>query len=149
MAIRSALAVLFATSAAALTLAAPAAATPPEGQVVRTDLAKYDVPFALPGTPPGPSTVIVQQLLLKPPSSSGWHTHEGFEVSLVARGTVVLQTTTNCAGTTYGVGQAVVIPGGVPHRVANTSTQDAEAIVTYTLPAGVPARGDAPNACAG
>ncbi|MCX5045491.1 cupin domain-containing protein [Aldersonia sp. NBC_00410] len=83
-----------------------------------------------------------------PPSSSGWHTHEGLEVSLVTRGNVVLQTSTNCAGTTYGTGQVVVIPAGVPHRVANTSTRDAEALVTYTLPAGIPARNDAPNACA-
>ncbi|RUP35033.1 MAG: cupin domain-containing protein [Mycolicibacterium sp.] len=132
-------------------LSAPvAAATPPEGDVVRTDLARGDtaVPVEI-VTGGAPSTLIVQGLKLAPGASSGWHTHPGTEYSAINTGGVVLQTADNCAGTEFGSGQAVFIPAGVPHRVANDGAGAAEVVVTYTVPVDVPLRVDAPDACAG
>ena len=94
-----------------------------------------------------PSTLLVQSLILKPGSSSGWHTHAGPEYSVITAGTVALQTADHCAATSYTTGQAVFIPAGVPHRVANEGVVDADVVVNYTLPVGAPARADSPDVC--
>ncbi len=132
-------------------LSAPiAAATPPEGDVVRTDLARGDTTAPVEIVTGGaPSTLIVQGLNLAPGASSGWHTHPGAEYSAINTGGVLLQTAGNCAGAEFASGQAVFIPAGLPHRVANENTGAAEVVVTYTVPADVPLRVDAPDACAG
>lgn len=127
-----------------------AGATPPEGDVVRTDLARGDTTAPVEIVTGGaPSTLIVQGLKLAPGASSGWHTHPGTEYSAINTGGVVLQTADNCTETEFTSGQAVFIPAGVPHRVANENAGAAEVVVTYTVPADVPLRGDAPDACAG
>lgn len=133
---------------AAGVLAASAHATPAEGDVVRTDLANgaTDAPISI-VTNGEPSTLTIQSLLLKPGSSSGWHTHPGPEYSVVNRGTLVVQTIVDCMLDDVGAGRAVFIPAGVAHRVANVSDHDAEAVVTYTLPVGLPVRDDAAAAC--
>ena len=92
--------------------------------------------------------MIVQSLLLRPASSSGWHAHPGPEYSAITSGTVAVQSATDCAVRQYGAGQAVFIPAGVAHRVANDSGQDAEVVVTYTVPVEVTVREDEPDACA-
>ena len=129
-------------------LAASAHATPAEGEVVRTDLAagSTETPISI-VTSGAPSTLTVQNLVLKPGSSSGWHTHPGPEYSVISRGTVLVQTVSDCVSGDVAAGRVVFIPGGVAHRVANVSDHDDEAVVTYTLPVGMPARGDAPAAC--
>jgi quercetin dioxygenase-like cupin family protein len=129
-------------------IAAPtAAATPAEGDVERTDLAggTTSEPVLIDTT--GPTTLYIQELLLHPPSSSGWHTHPGPEHTVITGGTVSIQTAQQCASTPYLAGQAIFIPAGVPHIVRNDSPHDANAVVTYTLPADVPVRADAPPAC--
>jgi quercetin dioxygenase-like cupin family protein len=128
--------------------AATAHATPAEGDVVRTDLAKgtTEAPVAIATN--GPSTLIVQDLVLKPGSSSGWHTHPGPEYSVIDAGAVALQTGADCAVTEFGSGQAVFIPAGVPHRVANGAAGDAHVVVTYTVPADAVLRADSPDVCA-
>lgn len=137
----------FLALAGALITAPHAAATPVEGDVERTDLATgtSSEPVMIETT--GPTTLYVQELLLHPPSSSGWHTHPGVEHTVITGGTVTLQTAELCAPTPYLAGQAVVIPAGVPHIVRNDSPHDANAVVTYTLPADAPVRADAPPAC--
>lgn len=140
---------LAATTAAALAvIAAPSAtATPAEGDVERTDLAQGTSSEPVRVDTIGPTTLYVQELLLHPPSSSGWHTHPGPEHTVIIDGTVSIQTAQQCASTLYLAGQAVFIPAGVPHIVRNDSPHDANAVVTYTLPAGAPVRADAPAAC--
>lgn len=134
----------------AMVSAPVAGATPPEGDVVRTDIARGDTTAPVDiDTGGAPSTLIVQGLKLAPGASSGWHTHPGPEYSAINSGGVVLQTAGNCAGTEFDSGQAVFIPAGVPHRVANEAEGAAEVVVTYTVPADVPLRVDAPDACAG
>ncbi|KUI28008.1 cupin [Mycobacterium sp. IS-1742] len=126
-----------------------AAATPPEGDVVRTDLAKGETgqPVSISTAPGQQSTLLVQDLQLRPGSSSGWHTHPGPEHSVITEGTVELQTAADCAVVPYGAGQAVFIPAGLAHRVANTGPHDAGVVATYTVPTGAPVRGDSPDVC--
>ena len=126
----------------------PAHATPAEGDVIRTDLAKgnTDAPVSI-VTDGVPSTLLVQSLLIKPGASSGWHTHPGTEFSAIKAGTVTVQSGPACVRTEYTAGQAVFIPAGVPHRVDNDGDHDAEVIVTYTVPLDAPVRGDVPDAC--
>jgi len=135
-------------AASAMAAAPSATATPAEGDVERTDLAKGTTsePVVI-DTQGRPTTLYVQELLLHPPSSSGWHTHPGLEHTVVTGGSVSIQTAQQCAPTPYLAGDAVVIPAGVPHIVRNDSPHDANAVVTYTLPADLPVRDDAPAAC--
>ncbi|WP_441963029.1 cupin domain-containing protein [Mycolicibacterium houstonense] len=140
-------AVLVGVIAACLS-AAPAAATPAEGEVERTDLGKGTTTTPIWVVTAGqPTTLYVQSLRLKPGSSSGWHSHSGPEQSVITEGAVVLQTATSCDPATYAAGEVVVIPAGVIHKVDNDAAEDADVVVTYTLPAEAPVREDRPAAC--
>jgi quercetin dioxygenase-like cupin family protein len=132
----------------AVMAAATAGATPPDGDGARTDIAKGTTETPVSITTDGPTTLIVQGLVLPPGASSGWHTHPGSELSVITGGSVALQTATACGPVTYGAGQAVFIPEGVPHRVVNETGSDAQVVLTYTLPVDAPVRGDAPDVCA-
>jgi quercetin dioxygenase-like cupin family protein len=123
-------------------------ATPPDGDITRTDIARGDTLAPVSINTDGNATLLVQGLRLGPSASSGWHTHPGPEVSVITIGTVVLQTAAECVPVNYGAGQAVFIPAGVPHLVANEAGQDAHVVVTYTLPVNAPVRGDSPDVCA-
>ena len=134
--------------AAALALAGSASATPAEGDVQRTDLAKgtTDTPISI--VTNGEETAFyVQSLVLKPGASSGWHAHPGPEQSVITEGTVFVQTSANCIPVAYSAGQTVFLPAGTPHVVANRGPGDADVVVTYTLPADRTVRDDAPAAC--
>ncbi|MEW5809726.1 MAG: cupin domain-containing protein [Actinomycetota bacterium] len=123
-----------------------AGATPAAGDIERTDLAQGTTEAPVVVVSVGqPTTLYVQDLVLRGAASSGWHTHPGPEYTVIEEGTVFVQSATNCAPVLYTKGQAVFIPGGVPHVVRTES--DAHAVVTYTLPADRPVRDDAPAAC--
>ncbi|BBX32170.1 cupin [Mycolicibacterium mageritense] len=129
-------------------LSASAGATPAEGDVERTDLAKGTTTSPIWIVTAGqPTTFYVQNLVLKPGARSGWHAHPGPEQSVITRGAVVLRTAANCAPVVYTEGQAVFILGGIAHEVVNEGTADAEVVVTYTLPADAAPREDAPAIC--
>jgi quercetin dioxygenase-like cupin family protein len=133
---------------AALVLSGPAAATPAEGDVQRTDLAKgtTDTPISI--VTNGEETAFyVQSLVLKPGASSGWHAHPGPEQSVVTEGTVFVQTAANCIPVAYSAGQTVFLAAGTPHVVANRGPGDADVVVTYTVPADRAVRDDVPAAC--
>lgn len=133
---------------AALAFAGSAAATPAEGDVQRTDLAKgtTDTPISI--VTNGEETAFyVQGLVLRPGASSGWHAHPGPEQSVITEGTVFVQTAANCIPVAYTAGQTVFLPAGTPHVVANRGPGDADVVVTYTLPADRTVRDDAPAAC--
>lgn len=136
------------TAISATLMSPPAGATPAEGDIERTDVAKgtTDSPIAIVAVGQ-PTTLHVQNFVLGPASTSGWHTHPGPEYSVINQGTVTLQTAADCVAAAFGAGQAIFIPAGVPHVVSNKDFQDAEATVTYTLPADRPVRDDAPAAC--
>ena len=129
-------------------LPATAGATPAEGEIQRTDVAKGTTTAPIGIVTVGqPTTLYVQNLVLGPASSSGWHTHPGPEYSVINGGTVHLQTAHACVPAAFTAGQAIFIPAGVPHVVSNESSEHAEATATYTLPADRPIRDDAPAAC--
>jgi len=123
-------------------------ATPPDGDITRTDIARGDTLAPVSINTDGDATLLVQGLRLGPSANSGWHTHPGPEYSVITIGAVVLQTAAECVPINYGAGQALFIPAGVPHRVVNDVGQDAQAVVTYTLPVNAPVRGDSPDVCA-
>jgi quercetin dioxygenase-like cupin family protein len=132
--------------ATAVILAPTAAATPAEGEIERTDLAKGTTQTPVVVVSVGqPTTLYVQDLRLHDVASSGWHIHPGPEYTVVDEGTVFVQSAPDCARVPYSQGQAVFIPAGVPHVVR--SEADAHAVVTYTLPVDRPVRDDAPAAC--
>jgi len=136
---------------AALTVGLPlpgVGATPPDGDITRTEIARGDTLTPVSINTDGDATLLVQGLRLGPGANSGWHTHPGPEYSVITVGTVVLQTAAECVPVHYGPGQAVFIPAGVPHLVANEVGQDAQVVITYTLPVNAPVRGDSPDVCA-
>jgi quercetin dioxygenase-like cupin family protein len=143
--------VIAVATAAVLTVwnpAGSAGATPPEGDSARTDLANGTTQGPVSINIDGPATLVVNGLVIGPGAGSGWHTHPGTEFSAITDGSVTLQTATQCGPVTYGAGQAVFIPTGVPHRVFNEAGQDARVVITYTLPVGAPVRLDSPDVCA-
>ncbi|WP_445166744.1 cupin domain-containing protein [Mycolicibacterium sp. Dal123E01] len=121
--------------------------TPADGDAVRADIAKGTTEMPVSITTDGPTTLIVQSLVMQPGASSGWHTHPGSELSAITGGSVALQTATACGPVTYGVGQAVFIPAGIPHRVVNQSGSEAQVVLTYVLPVDASVRGDASDVC--
>jgi len=125
-----------------------AGATPAEGEIVRTEIAEgtTDAPIAIVAVGQE-TTFYVQNLVLKPAASSGWHTHVGPEYTVINDGTVYIQQAPGCVPVAYTAGRAVFIQAGVPHVVSNPGPGTAEAVVTYTLPAERAVRDDAASAC--
>jgi quercetin dioxygenase-like cupin family protein len=144
--------IFIAAGAAMLSFAAApvgaAGATPAEGEIVRTEIAKgtTDAPIAIVAVGQE-TTFYVQNLVLKPAASSGWHIHAGPEYTVINDGTVYIQQASGCVPVAYTAGQAVFIQAGVPHVVSNRGPGEAEAVVTYTLPAEHAVRDDAASAC--
>jgi quercetin dioxygenase-like cupin family protein len=132
----------------ASTSAPVAGATPAQGDIERTDLAQgtTDAPVTIISVG-HPTTLYVQQLELGRHATSGWHTHPGPEHSVVSEGSLKVRTAHQCGPVEFAAGQSIFIPAGVPHVVYNDAAETAEAVVTYTLPAGLPVREDAPAAC--
>ncbi len=129
-------------------LSGAAAATPVEGDVQRTDLAKGTTNTPISIVTSGEETAFyVQSLALAPGASSGWHAHPGPEQSVVTEGTVFVQTAANCVPVAYSAGQTVFLPAGAPHIVTNRGPADADVVVTYTLPADRQVRDDVGSAC--
>lgn len=127
---------------------ATAGATPPDGDIERADLGHgtTDVPVVIVSVG-HPTTLYVQQLELNGPAASGWHTHPGPEHTVITEGIVYVQSAPDCVPIAYPAGRSVYIPAGVPHIVRNEGPGDADAVVTYTLPADRAVRDDAPAAC--
>ena len=58
-------------------------ARPPDGDAARTDIVTGTTETPVSITTDGPTTLLVQSLVLQPGASSGWHTHPGTELSVV------------------------------------------------------------------
>ena len=109
---------------------------------------------------PTPGDVIVQQVIIAPGGSTGWHTHPGPAVVIVKSGSLTLYDSDDptCTGTTYSVamnsagpaspvGKVFVDPGyGHAHIGRNEGRTKTELYVTYLdVPAGAAPRIDVPN----
>jgi quercetin dioxygenase-like cupin family protein len=125
-----------------------ALATPPSGNIARTELAQGTTtePIYI-NTKGAESTFYIQTVTIDPGADSGWHTHPGPEYTIVKSGTVTGQLATNCPPVTLTAGQIFFVPGGVSHRAVNQSDAPAELYVTYTVPANQPLRADSPDGC--
>ena len=155
------LAILLAiTSVCVLTGAA--LATPPSGIVSATVVARagfvdpVDIKFKVDG---GQQEVIhvrdaqetvMQQIVIGPGGSTGWHSHPGPVVVLIKSGDLTLYSGDDptCTGRTYSAGQAFIDSGqGHVHIGRNLNpSQNAELWVTYfDVPPGTSVRIDAAN----
>jgi hypothetical protein len=96
----------------------------------------------------------MQQIVIAPGGSNGWHSHPGPAVALVKAGELTIYSSEDptCAGRTYPAGQAFVDSGqGHVHVARNPSrSRNTEVWVTYSdVPVGGPFRLDArdPGTC--
>jgi len=96
---------------------------------------------------------VMQQIVIAPGGSTGWHSHPGPAVALVKAGELTLYSSEDptCTGRTYTSGQAFVDSGqDHVHIARNLSQSPAEVWVTYfDVPPGGPFRIDAadPGIC--
>jgi quercetin dioxygenase-like cupin family protein len=141
-------------------LAGAALATPPSGIVSATVVARagfvepVDMKFKVDGQQQevihvrDAQQTVMQQIVIGPGGSTGWHTHPGPVVVLIKAGELTLYSGDDptCTGRTYSAGQAFIDSGqGHVHIGRNLSlSQNAELWVTYfDVPPGGPFRLDA------
>ena len=147
-------------TAATASLGGAAMATTPSGILSGAVLARavfvdrVDIKFKV---DQGPEEVIhandaretvMQQILIAPGGSTGWHSHPGPAVALIKAGALTLYSgdAPTCLGRTYSAGQAFVDSGqGHVHLARNLSqTENVEVWVTYfDVPPGGAVRLDA------
>lgn len=135
------------TMAVSAALASAALATPPSGILSGAIIARasftdpVDVKFKLDEgateviNVTGTRETVMQQIVIAPGGSTGWHSHPGPAVALVKAGelTVYSSDDPSCTGRAYPAGQAFVDSGrGHVHMARNLSlTENAEVWVTY------------------
>jgi uncharacterized cupin superfamily protein len=94
----------------------------------------------------GLSDVYVQSNVFPPGATSGWHTHPGHSLIIVAAGTVTAYDgdDRNCSPHVYTQGMGFVDPGGDHvHNLRNEDTVEARTIVVQLIPADAMRRIDA------
>jgi len=156
------LAFLVIVAAVSSALAGASLATPPSGIVSSTVFARadfvdpVDIRFKVRGQHQevihvrNAQQTVVQQFVLGPGGTTGWHSHPGPVVVLVKTGELTLYSSEDptCTGRTYSAGQAFIDSGqGHVHMARNLSqSENTELWVTYfDVPPGAPFRIDAPN----
>ena len=104
---------------------------------------------------PNSQQAMVQQVTIDPGTQTGWHSHHGPALVVVAAGTMTLYQAEDptCTGETYSAGQAFVDPGqGNVHNARNEGTQGVVLYATYLdVPpgAGPAIPGANPGTCSG
>ena len=92
---------------------------------------------------------VMQQIVIGPGGSTGWHSHPGPVVVLIKSGALTFYSSEDptCTPRTYSAGQAFIDPGqGHVHLARNLGSQNVELWATYfDVPVGGPFRLDAPN----
>jgi len=86
--------------------------------------------------------VVVQTINQDPGGDSGWHTHPGFVLGVVEKGSVSI--TEGCVTTTYSAGQTFLETGTTPTIARNATQTPLVVRVTFVVPKGVPTRRDVP-----
>lgn len=98
---------------------------------------------------------IVQNVTIEPGAQTGWHSHHGPVIVVVAAGTMTLYQSDDptCSGETYTVGDAFVDPGqGNVHNARNNGSVGVQLLATYfDVPpgAGPAIPGTNPGTCTG
>lgn len=149
-------------TAVAVALAGAALATPPSGILSGAIVARaafldpVDLKFRI---DEGAQDVIhvrnardtvMQQILIAPGGSTGWHTHPGPAVALIKAGALTLYSGDDptCTGRTYSAGEAFIDSGqGHVHLARNLNlSENLEVWVTYfDVPPGSSVRLDSPD----
>lgn len=149
-------------TAVAVALAGAALATPPSGILSGAIVARaafldpVDLKFRI---DEGAQHVIhvrnardtvMQQILIAPGGSTGWHTHPGPAVALIKAGALTLYSGDDptCTGRTYSAGEAFIDSGqGHVHLARNLNlSENLEVWVTYfDVPPGSSVRLDSPD----
>ena len=102
--------------------------------IIRTQLAQGTMPDSVRiVVTTGPSLLTVQSVIIEPGAVVPWHTHPGWENTVVTSGEVVLVAASDpsCAPRRVGAGQAFDIPARTPHSARNDGRAPARLIVTY------------------
>lgn len=82
----------------------------------------------------GSGDAIVQNVTIEPGGQTGWHSHHGPVIVVVAAGTMTLYQADDptCSGETYTVGDAFVDPGqGNVHNARNLGADGVQLLATY------------------
>jgi quercetin dioxygenase-like cupin family protein len=96
----------------------------------------------------GLSDVYVTRNTIDPGGQSGWHTHPGPSLIIVAAGEITAYEgdDRHCTPTKYTAGQGFVDPGdGHVHLLRNETNEPAETVAVQFLPTGATRRIDAPD----
>ena len=97
---------------------------------------------------PGAGEVVVQEIVIAPGGTTGWHSHPGPVVVVVKAGalTYVSQDKGVCYEKTYPAGKSFIDPGqGNAHTAFNRGTENLVLIATYfDVPVGGSQRIDVP-----
>jgi quercetin dioxygenase-like cupin family protein len=98
---------------------------------------------------PNAQQTVMQQIVIAPGGSTGWHSHPGPAVALIKTGELTLYSSEDltCTGRTFSAGQAFVDSGqGHVHLARNLTQSPVEVWVTYfDVPPGESVRIDAPD----
>ena len=96
---------------------------------------------------PRAADTVMQQIVIPPGGSTGWHSHPGPAIALVKNGELTLYSSDDptCTGRAFGAGQGFVDSGqGHVHIARNLTSQNTEVWVTYLdVPPGGSVRIDA------
>jgi quercetin dioxygenase-like cupin family protein len=95
----------------------------------------------------GTVSVVVRSVPFPMGADTGWHMHDGAEVTLVTKGEMTLYREGACAPTVYKAGDVVQIPANTPHFARNDGPEPAVVIATTYLKPAAPDRADAAPAC--
>ncbi|MET0699613.1 MAG: cupin domain-containing protein [Mycobacterium sp.] len=117
--------------------AAPAAATPGVG-VAATTLSKQTVDG---------HDYVVNDIVIQPGGSTGWHTHQGLAYGIVKAGTLTRNRADCSIESVSGPGDPITDPTGPDHvhLGRNLGATPVVLEVTYVDPAGSPTSDTAPN----
>jgi quercetin dioxygenase-like cupin family protein len=94
-----------------------------------------------------PAEYAVETIVLRPGESTGWHRHDGPELTVVRSGEITVLREDDCAPTRYSPGQAVFFPDRQPHLIRNDGRVPAELMVTSLLAPGAREQTPVPPAC--
>ena len=97
-----------------------------------------------------PYDVVVQRIIIQPGGQTGWHTHPGNALAVIAAGTLTIYDgdDPSCSPQRYDAGDTYVDPGhGHVHIGRNEGSVPVEILVTYVDigAGGGPVRIDAPD----
>jgi quercetin dioxygenase-like cupin family protein len=121
-----------------------ATANPPSG-VERSDVGRATIKVPGSTTFNNGTDVVINNAIIKPGGTTGWHTHPGVEIEVIKSGTVTLYEAeaSNCAPQTLTKGQALV-GSGRAHMGRNEGKEPVELAVIYVnVPQGASPRGEA------